>query len=187
MSLSQPRAEAQRDEPTMRYSRHRPQHGITSVPNPLSGFRSLPEFHPYVTACQSVIVSRRSRWLAPSEVSSPSASLSHEEPHTPGGTHPDGYVAPSGFRTLSTPCSPHGLPGLFHPGTAHGVSPFEALFLTWCRTPSRTPRPSGVSPRWITRPPLQGLSHQAKLVHRSGYSPDGCAVCLPGLSRFEAS
>jgi hypothetical protein len=33
-----------------------------------------------------------------------------------------GYVAPSGFLTLSTLCSPHGLPGLFHPGPAHGVS-----------------------------------------------------------------
>jgi hypothetical protein len=84
-----------------------------------------------------------SRCSAPSEVSSPSASVSLEEPHTPGGSHPAGYVAPSGFLTLSTPCSPHGLPGLFHPGTTHGVLPFEALLLTWCRTPSQTPRPSG--------------------------------------------
>jgi hypothetical protein len=39
----------------------------------------------------------------------------------PAGSHPAGFVAPSGFLTLSTPCSPHGLPGLFHPSTAHGV------------------------------------------------------------------
>lgn len=34
-----------------------------------------------------------------------------------------GFVASSGFRTLSTLCSPHGLPGLFHPDPAHGVCP----------------------------------------------------------------
>jgi hypothetical protein len=28
-----------------------------------------------------------------------------------------------GFLTSSTPCSPHDLPGLFHPGPAHGVFP----------------------------------------------------------------
>jgi len=32
-------------------------------------------------------------------------------------------VAPTGFRTLSTPCSPPDLPGLFHPGPAPGVHP----------------------------------------------------------------
>jgi len=33
-----------------------------------------------------------------------------------------GYVAPPGFRTLSTLCSHRCLPGLFHPGPALGVS-----------------------------------------------------------------
>jgi hypothetical protein len=36
--------------------------------------------------------------------------------------HRTGYVAPLGFRTPATLCSPHDLPGLFHPGPAHGVS-----------------------------------------------------------------
>jgi len=45
------------------------------------------------------------------------------ELHT-SGEHPcsSGYVAPSGFCTLSTPCSHRGLPGLFHPDPAPGVS-----------------------------------------------------------------
>jgi hypothetical protein len=36
---------------------------------------------------------------------------------------PPATFAPSGFRTLSTLCSPHGLPSLFHPGPALGVHP----------------------------------------------------------------
>jgi hypothetical protein len=83
-----------------------------------------------------------SRCFAPSEVSSPPASFSPEEPHRSGVSHPAGYVAPSGFLTLSTPCSLRDLPGLFHPGTTPGVFPFEALILVWCRTLSRAPRPS---------------------------------------------
>lgn len=41
----------------------------------------------------------------------------------PGGSHPTGYVAPSGFLTLSALYSPHTLPGLFHPGPTYGVFP----------------------------------------------------------------
>jgi hypothetical protein len=37
--------------------------------------------------------------------------------------HLTGYVAPLGFRTPSTLCSPHDLSGLFHPDPAHGVLP----------------------------------------------------------------
>jgi hypothetical protein len=48
---------------------------------------------------------------------------SRAEPHTPDGSHTAGYVAPSGFLTLSTLCSPRDLPGLFHPGPALGVRP----------------------------------------------------------------
>lgn len=130
----------------------------------------------------------RSRWSTPSEVSSPSAFLSHEELHNPTRTHPSGCVASSGFRTLTTLCSPHGLPGLFHPGSAHGVSPFEALLLAWCCPSFRTSRPSGfllLSNEW--RPPFKGLTHHAKHLRRSGYQPDGCGECPLGLSRFEAS
>jgi hypothetical protein len=41
----------------------------------------------------------------------------------PVSFHLTGYVAPLGFLTPSTPCSPHDLPGLFHPGPAPGFFP----------------------------------------------------------------
>jgi hypothetical protein len=41
----------------------------------------------------------------------------------PVSFHLTGYVAPLGFLNPSTLCSPHDLPGLFHPGSAHGVLP----------------------------------------------------------------
>jgi hypothetical protein len=44
------------------------------------------------------------------------------EPRSSDSSQTAGRVASSGFRTLSTPCSPQSLPGLFHPGPAHGVS-----------------------------------------------------------------
>jgi len=75
------------------------------------------------TSPQSVAASRRPTTSAPSEVSSPSAFLRREEPHTPAESQPGGYVASSGFLTLPTPCSPRDLPGLFHPGSALGVNP----------------------------------------------------------------
>jgi len=60
--------------------------------------------------------------LLPSKVSSPSACISRTELPSSGGIHPAGSVAPSGFRTLSTLCSPCNLAGLFHPATTLGVS-----------------------------------------------------------------
>jgi hypothetical protein len=102
---------------------------------------------------------------APSEVLSPSASVNHEEPPTPGESQPAGYVAPPGFLTLSTPCSPHGLPGLFHPGTAHGVPPFEALLLTRCRTPlseRRAPRGFLSTKKEETAPPGTHTPHKGR-------------------------
>jgi hypothetical protein len=47
----------------------------------------------------------------------------HIEPHISESTHGLGYVATSGFRTLSPLCSPCDLPGLFHPGSTLGVHP----------------------------------------------------------------
>jgi hypothetical protein len=57
----------------------------------------------------------------PTEVSSPSASHNREEPPIPDVSQFAGYAAPPGFLTLSALCSPHDLPGLFHPGSARGV------------------------------------------------------------------
>jgi hypothetical protein len=129
-------------DPTSRFPHRRPCHGLKnhseSSPRLWLPFRVSPVRHR-----ETVRDPEESRCDAPSEVSSPSASVNHEEPPNPGESHPAGYVAPTGFLALSTLCSPRGLPGLFHPGTAHGVLPFEASILVRCRTPSRTPRPSG--------------------------------------------
>jgi hypothetical protein len=53
----------------------------------------------------------------------PYSVYNHKEPLISGSFHTAGYVASSEFLTLSTPCSPHGLLGLFHPSPAHGVHP----------------------------------------------------------------
>jgi hypothetical protein len=70
-------------------------------------------------------------------------------------------VASSGFRTLSTPCSPRDLSGLFHPDPARGVLPSEALLCAAPYGPLGPPRPSGVSaPTSRPGPPLQGLARR---------------------------
>jgi len=62
--------------------------------------------------------------LAPPEVSFPFSVLPAMGSYlTPTRTQLAGYVASSGFLALSTLCSPHDLPGLFHPGSAHGICP----------------------------------------------------------------
>jgi hypothetical protein len=55
---------------------------------------------------------------------------SHGEPPNPDASHSAGCVAPPGFRTLSTLCSPHDLPSLFHPGPVLGVNPSRSFSLT---------------------------------------------------------
>jgi hypothetical protein len=60
--------------------------------------------------------------LLPSEVWSPSVFLSRTELPSSNRIHPAGSVASSGFRTLSTLCSPCDHAGLFHPASTHGVS-----------------------------------------------------------------
>jgi hypothetical protein len=61
------------------------------------------------------------------EVSSPSA------PAAPGVRYPRGFqprhVPTSGFCTLMSVFSSWRLPSLFHPGSAHGVSPFKGFLL----------------------------------------------------------
>jgi hypothetical protein len=106
-----------------------------------------------------------SRGLCPSSVS---GSVGSHVP--PAGSQPTGCVASSGFGALSTPCSPHSLPSLFHLGSAHGVLPFEVLLLcampyalssaaTLMRLTSRLH--TGPEHLCLNRgPPLQGLAHR---------------------------
>jgi hypothetical protein len=60
---------------------------------------------------------------------------------SPGFAAP-GYGPPPGFRTLLTAYPAPIPPGLFHPGSAHGVAPFRAFFLPRSRCASRRPLPS---------------------------------------------
>jgi len=111
--------------------------------DPLSGLSSLSEFHRYATTKQAVIPPMESRCFVPSEVCTPSASFNRKEPPNSGVSHFAGYVASSGFLYLSTLCSLRDLPGLFHPGTAHGVFyPSRPLSSPGAVHPLGCPRPS---------------------------------------------
>jgi hypothetical protein len=70
-----------------------------------------------------------------------STSGSGQSRMSPGFAAP-GYGPPPGFRTLLTVFPALIPPGLFHPGSAHGVVPFRALFLPRSRLASRRPLPS---------------------------------------------
>jgi len=72
---------------------------------------------------------------APSEVFSPFSVYQSRGATYPGEylTHPVTFCA-LGFLTPSTRCSPHDLPGLFHPGSAHGVNPSRLYSFQRCRT-----------------------------------------------------
>jgi hypothetical protein len=91
---------------------------------------------------------------------------SRAEPHRSDGSRPTGYVASSGFRTLSTPCSPRDLPGLFHPGPALGVrssrpcSARAAVRHPWRRAPPGVPTVSEETAR-----PSRGPAQHAKPAH----------------------
>jgi hypothetical protein len=103
-------------------------------------------------------------------------------------------VAPSGFRTLSTLCSPPDLPGLFHPGPASGVHPTRLCsavsavqisrpartllrFLTLCRI-AFDPRTGGMA----MGPASPGLcSPTAASQRRLGIAPYAAAVASVGL------
>jgi hypothetical protein len=54
---------------------------------------------------------------------------------TYGGRYITHLRASSGFLNLSTPCSPHRTPGLFHPGGTHGVFTSQRVSPTGRRTP----------------------------------------------------
>jgi hypothetical protein len=106
-------------------------------------------------------------------------------------------VAPAGFRTLSTPCSPPDLPGLFHPGPASGVHPSRLCsavsavqisrpastlmrFLTLCRLPLTRERVGWLGPR-LSRALLTHRSQPAT----SGYCTICRCCCLHGLGPSE--
>lgn len=134
--------------------------------DPLTDSRSPPEFHQHRTA--GLILFDRSakdrnhrtaacfsRGFFPYSVLP--ATGSHQ---TPTSSQPVGCVASSEFRTLSTLCSPHGLPGLFHPGPAHGVCPPRPYSTNGAERPFRHRVPLGVELGTEYRLLLQGLAHR---------------------------
>jgi hypothetical protein len=101
--------------------------------------------------------------LVPSEVLPPVAfSQSRGATLTRRDPNPSGYVALTGFHTLSTLCSPRDLPGLFHPGSTCGVYPSRHLPSLSAVRPldRRNPRAVGKPEPKYRRAPLQGVAHR---------------------------
>jgi hypothetical protein len=82
----------------------------------------------------------------------------------PAGTQPTGSVASSGFRTLSTPCSPCDLADLFHSASALGVS-LRGFSPRGAVRPleRRTPRVFGSALSGFASP--TGIEHTARILH----------------------
>lgn len=57
----------------------------------------------------------------------PFSTYGSERSRTSPGFASPGYVPPSGFRTLLTACPAPTPPGLFHPGSAHGVATLQSF------------------------------------------------------------
>jgi hypothetical protein len=95
----------------------------------------------------------------------------------PAGSQPTGYVAPSGFRTLSAPCSPRDLPGLFHPGSAPGV-PLRGLSPRGAVRPleRRTPPVFGLALPSLASP--SGIEHTTQIL-RAGLGFSQVTTPLP--------
>jgi hypothetical protein len=112
---------------------------------------------------------------------------SHGEHHNPEETHLLGYVAPSGFLTLSTPCSPHDLPGLFHPGSAHGVHPSRPCSPAGAIRPLERRCPPGVGGTRCACPPSR-LCTPSRIPHASlGFSQKPAPDAPLGFVPVEAS
>lgn len=102
---------------------------------------------------------------------------SRAEPLSSGGSQPTGYVASPGFLTLSTLCSPHDLPGLFHPGPAPGVHSSRPCSSRDAVRRLQRRAPPGVPSRLRRAgPPLQGFDTSREARPRD-----------PGFSRTHAS
>jgi hypothetical protein len=155
---------------TSRQPRDRPG-STTNVADPIPSRASTPlsECHRYATtvvrsrerfcAPEALLLSDQRLPTVPSEVLSP---IAFSQPH--GATDlqrvPNcaGPVAPPGFRTLSTLCSPNDLPGLFHPDPAVGVYPSRRC------SPGGAVRPLGrrVPPDFRSSPALRAAPRPSR-------------------------
>lgn len=151
------------------------------------------------TPLQSLTTRRRE---SPCEPSSPTASLlprfpplrrfsNIAEPPNSSGSLSTGYVASSGFRNLSTLCSPRCLPGLFHPESTLGVLPSrpspsaDAVRSLKRRTPHEV---GGIAfhraEAWLPSIPLsfEGLHTVRKSRFRTGCYTNTQAIASLGFS-----
>jgi hypothetical protein len=106
---------------------------------------------------------------------------------TPVSFHLTGYVAPLGFRTPSTPCSPHDLLGLFHPSPAHGVFPSRLSSPRNAVRPleRRDPHAIGYDANAVSPP--QGFARPGDPAHRFwglAKNPAGCPLGFLPLRGF---
>jgi hypothetical protein len=155
---------------------------------PLTGFGSLTGYHRYTTA-DPFTPSLACRPCLPLPKFLPLRRFpSLGEPPNSRGFHTVGYVAPSGFRTLSTPCSLQDLPGLFHPGPTLGVNPSRPCSSSDAGTFFRKPLPPGFAPFCAYSEESVRHGRPARDCHiarspptNTGVQPDTRVACLLGL------
>jgi len=131
---------------------------LESREDPFSGLNPSSEFHPCITANATSSLRRTRRPPLP-RLGSPLTSCQSTGATYPRAFHRASYVAPSGFLTLSTLCSPFDLPSLFHLGSAFGVCSSRPFSTPDAIIPLGTCDPREVSSAAAhgRRPPLQGL------------------------------
>jgi len=121
---------------------------------------------------------RASQGFFPFSTSGPERSRT-----SPGFASP-GYVPPTGFRTLLTACPAPILPGLFHPGGAHGVATLQSLLPS--EEPLRLSTPVALlslpSPARLAASP--GRRHAQNHGSRAQVRPAGLRE--PGCTGFRA-
>lgn len=101
--------------------------------------------------------------------------------------HLTDYVASLGFRTPSTLCSPHGLPGLSHPGSALGILPSRLFSPRNAVRSFERHDPHTVGYGFDTAPPPQGFTRYEDPARVSwGLAKDtaGCPLGILPLRGF---
>jgi hypothetical protein len=170
----------------LRFPRHRPCYPISGITFPLSGFGPLSGCHRRApqACCQSEDrpQSCAFRGLSPCDVFP--ATGSDACVCVRGCTRSADAFASSGFRTLSTLCSPRNLPSLFHPGPVFGVRPSRPSLRIWRRTSLSTAwtlKVSNPTPKSRIRLARALLAKHSlptgRVIH-----PRSASICLPGLA-----
>jgi hypothetical protein len=169
----------------LRYPRRRPPATSKRCGDPLTSFGSPTEFSPYATVRSTYRLTSTVHTAHPFRGFFPFSVFPAARSHLPSVSfHLTGYVAPLGFRTPSTPCSPHDLPGLFHPGPAHGVVPSRPCSLRNAVRPFERRDPHAIGPTPKRRSPPQGFARSEDPARRSwglAKIPAGCPLGIVPL------